>query len=98
MKSDGWKATHAPSRATHVLSRATHSPARGGCRWRKEPRLEARGFLATARVPSRVDQGTTHLMVGLTAGVEVVVGKVHRKNFPTTARCSNGGGRFQSFM
>ena len=33
-------------RPTHVPSRATHAPARGGCRLRKEQRMEACGLLA----------------------------------------------------
>ena len=39
-----------------------------------------------------VDQGTAHLMVGSSAGVEVVTIKVTRKIFPTVMRYSDSGG------
>ena len=45
-----------------------------------------------------VDQGTMHLMVGSSTGVEMFVGKVHQKNFPATIRCSDGVGRLRSFL
>ena len=45
-----------------------------------------------------VDQVMTHLMVGSLAGVEVVIGKFHRKIFSTAARGSDDGGRFRSFL
>ena len=44
--------------------------------------MEAHGLLAEIGLPfPKVDQGTMHLMVGSSAGVEVVTGKVHRKIF-----------------
>ena len=45
-----------------------------------------------------VDQGTAHLMVGSSAGDEMVTGKGHWKNFLVGARCSDDGGRFRSFL
>ena len=35
-----------------------------------------RGLLVAFGVPNRVDHGTTHLVVGSLAGVEVVSGKI----------------------
>ena len=60
--------------------------------WRRVVNLLVLGFLP------RVDQGTAHLMVGSSAGVEMVTGKGHWKNFLVGARCSDDGGRIRSFL
>ena len=78
-------------RVTHVPSHSTHAQARGGCRRRKEPRVDC--LLLSGFLPG-VDHGTAHLMVGSLAGVEIVAAKVHWKNFLAAGRCSNSSRRF----
>ena len=56
--------------------------------WRRVVGLLKSGFCP------EVDRGTTHMMLGLSAEVEVVVGNVRWKIFLVAARCSDGGGRF----